>query len=828
MSQQQIISGTPSTYRPLVVVLAAACFGVVLDRSSGWPVWFWWPSAMIAWIIWWTLWRRERTWWAAWGLLVSVAATGATWHHCRWSLFADDHVVLAAREDAGPAAIEAVATSGPRRVPAPLPDELRPIATPERTRLEIEVLAIRDQSTWRPASGRVSLMVDGHVFDVRPGERLRIFGQFGAYQSPANPGEFDFAALARAAGRLCWLRCEFPECITRRGGGWHFVPPAVVDFLRTRGDELLWRNLGPAHRGLASAMFLGARQELDPETAQAFVETGTIHLLVVSGLNVGILATFLFLIMRIGLVPRRWALAIVVVASVLYAAATDAQPPVVRATVMVLVGCLGMVLSRRPLGFNSLAAAGLVVLAINPAELFQAGTQLSFLAVGVLVYFAGARSGRRKLDPLDRLIAATRPWQWRAARGLLGWARQITLATTLIWLAVCPLVMARFHLVSPAAIVLGPLLAVPVTLAMGSAFGIFLFGWLVPPLGMLLGAVCDANLSLLQICVETARRLPLSHFWVSGPGNWWLIGFYAALGCWALVPAIRPSGRWCLAMVAGWVALGLLTSLVPARPGDQLECAFLSVGHGTAVVVELPGGQTLLYDAGRLGSPIGASRAVSGFLWSRSITHLDAIVISHADLDHYNAVPALLEQFSVGAVYVSPVMFDEPSRALAALRAAIDSSGVPLRTVWSGDRLHASGGARIEVLHPPRRGVLGSDNANSIVLAIEYRGRRLLLTGDLESPGLDDVMAELPYDCDVVMAPHHGSASSDPPGFADWSRPEWTVVSGGASDRTRAVQAAYEARGSRVLHTADRGAVRVTIAGDQLSVDCWREDRSGR
>src|SRR6185369_9808510 len=118
-----------------------------------------------------------------------------------------------------------------------------------------------------------------------------------------------------------------------------------------------------------------------------------------------------------------------------------------------------------------------------------------------------------------------------------------------------------------------------------------------------------------------------------------------------------------------------------------------------------------------------------------------------------------------------------PSRALVALRAALAKSRVEVREVWSGDRLRASAAARIDVLHPPRRGVLGSDNANSVVLAIEYAGRRILLTGDLESPGLDDVMAEEPYDCDVLLAPHHGSRRSDPPGFAAWSTPKWVVLS---------------------------------------------------
>ncbi len=227
----------------------------------------------------------------------------------------------------------------------------------------------------------------------------------------------------------------------------------------------------------------GRREELDPDLRQAFVETGTIHLLVVSGLNVGILAGCLLAVMRLGLVPRGWALAIVALACVLYAAATDGEPPVVRATVMVLVACLAMVLARRPLGYNTLAAAGLVVLAINPSELFQAGTQLSFLAVAALVYLAERRAASPPPDPLTRLIAQTRPWPARAGRRLWRSTWQTAWAATLIWLVVCPLVMARFHLVSPVAVLLGPVLALPVALAMASGFGIFLLGWLLPPAG---------------------------------------------------------------------------------------------------------------------------------------------------------------------------------------------------------------------------------------------------------------------------------------------------------------------------------------------------------
>src|SRR5439155_24893291 len=131
--------------------------------------------------------------------------------------------------------------------------------------------------------------------------------------------------------------------------------------------------------------------------------------------------------------------------------------------------------------------------------------------------------------------------------------------------------------------------------------------------------------------VEGAAAFPASHFWVPGPATWWLWTFYAALAFLAAAPRFRPPARWCLALFAAWSAIGLAAGLWPKSGGDRLDCTFLSVGHGCAVVLELPDGQTLLYDAGRLASPAGAARSVSGYLWSRGKTHIDAIVLSHAD-----------------------------------------------------------------------------------------------------------------------------------------------------------------------------------------------------
>ncbi|MBI3837812.1 MAG: DUF4131 domain-containing protein, partial [Planctomycetia bacterium] len=185
-------------YQPLDVVFGATCGGIVLDRTEPLSLAWWWLAALACWLAWCILWRFGYQRLAVLPLAACLAATGAAWHHCHWSLFANDHVGLVAREAAGPAAIEARARGSSRRVPAPPPDPLRMLATPERTRLEIDLLAVRDGEAWRPLSGTATLLVDGHLLDIRSGDHLRIFGQLASVRQAANPGEFDYAQQARA------------------------------------------------------------------------------------------------------------------------------------------------------------------------------------------------------------------------------------------------------------------------------------------------------------------------------------------------------------------------------------------------------------------------------------------------------------------------------------------------------------------------------------------------------------------------------------------------------------------------------------------------------
>ena len=432
---------------------------------------------------------------------------------------------------------------------------------------------------------------------------------------------------------------------------------------------------------MAAAVLLGFREDLDSTRNETFLTTGTVHILCISGLHVGILAGALFWLMRRTRIPRGWTAAAIAAIVLLYAMMVDVGPSVVRATILVLVACVAVWLGRRPISFNSLAAAALVVLAINPEHLFHTGAQLSFLCVAGLIWFASRRphwdDEKAKRDQtLERLILQNLSWLSRNWRKLRRSVVGIAEAGLLMWVLTMPLVLARFHVLSLAGMVANTLLWPLMSVSLLSGFGVLVFGTIFPPLACVFGWLCDESFWLLEASVKLGHRLPCGHFWLPGPGDWWLWGFYGALGLTVALPRFRLPRRWCVALLAAWIAAGFAVSAW-RHDRHRLDCTFLSVGHGSAVFVEFPAGKTMLYDAGRMGEPSRGTRQISEFLWDRGLAHLDAVVLSHPDIDHYNALPELLDKFSVGAVYVSAVMFEKQNPAVRSLHSAIDHHGVP-------------------------------------------------------------------------------------------------------------------------------------------------------
>ncbi|MCC6125163.1 MAG: ComEC/Rec2 family competence protein [Pirellulales bacterium] len=807
-------------YQPLVLVLAAVAAGIAIDRLFPLGVGHWMAAAATSLVVCWIFSRRGSNRIGSFVLLSAMAAAAGAWHHCRWNWFPADDLGNFARIEAEPVCLEAVALAAPRELPPPPPNPLQSLRREPCFRLEIAATALRDGDAWKPVSGRAMLLVNGAAPNVQAGDRLKVFGKLSTPDPARNPGQFDYAAYLRAHRIRAEIQAKNAACVTLLAPGNSWSPNRLLDRLRIESGEIFRRYLDPEQADLAAAVLLGERERIDAEQTQAYMASGTIHVLSISGLHVGILAGALIGLMRFVPLPRFAGAAAVAAVTGLYAAMVDANPPVIRATILVLIACGALWFHRRKLGFNSLAAAGLAVLAINPCDLFNVGAQLSFLSVAVLIWFGARWIEREEGDPLEELAVKNLSFFSasfaRVKRGIV----ELLLFGFAIWLVTTPLVMARFHLFSPAALMMNAILWIPMTLGLLAGFALLFFGYFCPPLAYVCGGVCNLNLWILDRSVRLAEATPGSHFWVSGPDDWWLAVLYGGLAIAVCFPKIRPRRRRIAALLAGWIAVGLIVSLAGRRAGE-LRCTFVSVGHGAATIVELPSGQTLLYDAGQMSAPKRAARNIAGCLWSRGITHLDAVVLSHADSDHFNALPDLLEKFAVGAVYVPPGMFDEPPPSVRELRAAIDRHQIPCMALCAGGRLPGGENCRIEALHPPQRGGPGGDNANSLVLSIDYRGRRILLPGDLEGQGLEELLAEEPLPSDVLLAPHHGSRQSNSPALAAWCRPKWIVLSGDGRWSTPETEATYRAVGGQILNTHRDGAISFTFDGRGINVETF-------
>ena len=815
----------------MLLALLPVCLGICVSYYllHGLPDAFeiQWCLSLVGLIAWFGLRNASHDRVATIPLCLALAAAAGTWHDLRRNYFGVDELGRYATQSPQPVCCEALAVGAPQPVPAPPFDPLRSIPPSPQCRLLVDVVALREGSGWRMASGRAGVTVECEQLEIHAGDRLRIFGHLSAPSPADNPGDFDFAEFARDQRELSLLRVKNNDCIRVVAVASPWNPTRWLDALRQYGTRLLDEFIPHGHSGLASAVLLGERENVDEDTNEAFLETGTIHILCIAGLHIGIVAALLFTIFGSGWISRRTA--IVCVMGILggYMLLTMARPPVMRATLLVWIVCGGLLLGRRSWGWNSLALAGLIVLAVNPTGLMHTGVQLSFLSVAAILWAAPKFLGDANVDPLDRLIAATRPWPQR----MMNWVRrhlfEVFVVGLAMWAVITPLTMAQFHLLSPAGLILNVLLIPVLGLVVISGMGVLAFGWWFPPVAAAFGWGCNFSLAILEHTVKWAAHLPGARFWVAGPSELWLAVFYLAVAAIAFIPHWLPRRRWQVALLSGWCGVGLLGAVPLHAASDTLRCTFVAVGHGGAALLELPDGKTLLYDAGRLGSPSGGAQSISHYLWWRNITHVDAVVLSHADTDHYNALPELLERFSVGVVYVSPVMFKDKTAALTVLRESIEHSGAAVEYTYAGDRLRAGSNVTIDVLHPPPQGMPGRDNASSVVLAVQYVGKRILLTGDLEPPGSQALMSELPLHCDVLLAPHHGSAYSVPAAIADWTTPNYVVIAGRAEDG-KVSRPIYEAHGATVWSTADRGAISVTVSPRQFAVDCFHPDGSRR
>lgn len=821
---------------PLVPAALALTAGIVADRYLSIPerdYLFAAVAALAAWAIC-RLGRHNGL--ALVYLLLAVVAFGGFYHYWRHDFLQPDDISTHAAEDPRLVRVRGVVAEEPvvaRRKPR---SALQQLPRPETSRAVLRVTHLRQPDDWISVSGRVRLVVEGKLTSIHVGDEVEIAGWLRRPEPPMNPGEADYEASLRDRGIRAVLSAG--QAVTLRARGWPWSPIGWLMVIRGWGQRVLQASLPADEAGVAAALLLGECSELTGPRAECYLRTGLIHVLAISGQHLVVLAWFLWMALRVLGMRRRRVALLVALFLLGYALLTGGRPSALRAAVTVSVICGGILLRRPVQPANTFALAWIVVALLNPGDLFTAGCQLSFISVAVLCWVASRWLRldadfalgmpwrldswlRPARDPLERLLEETRPaWQ----RHLRAGARLILegyLVNLLIWLSIGPLLAARLHLASPIALLIGPPVVCCASVALIAGFLLLLAAAVCWPLVPVFAGVTRWSLAACNGLVDLGDRLPGAYRYVPDLPEWWLWVFYLALLAVLWIEPLRR--RWPWAALAGlaWLCIGLWGAAVrPSSP--ELRCTFLAVGHGSCIVIETPDGRVLLYDAGAMAGPDVTRRTIAPYLWHRGIGRIDELFLSHADLDHFNGLPALLDRFPVGRVTCTPTFANKRTAGVRLVLKELYRRDIPLRVVKAGDSL-AAGGVELDVLHPPAVGPEGNENSRSLVLLVRHAGHSILLTGDLEGNGLRRVVDRLPRtDVDVLMAPHHGSGRADPAALAEWARPEVVVSCQGPPPWPSVASRIYRESGALFLGTWPDGAVTVRSSAGELAVETYR------
>ena len=543
--------------------------------------------------------------------------------------------------------------------------------------------------------------------------------------------------------------------------------------------------------GVVAALALGDAAAIPVEQMETYRRTGTMHLLVISGLHIGIVTAAGFFLGRwIGLLVGAPARVCGVVVALLlaggYVLLGGAGLALLRAFAMSAAAMLALLAGRATVPSAVFAYALAIVLAIDAMAPLAIGFWLSFGAVAVLLASFAPRSRRHS-------------WLISALLAQLAIAAVFTPLTVYLTGLIHPLSSVVNLVVMPVV----TLLAVPLALA-----GSVALGFSAASIGAWLLTGADFSIAVVGEVLAFAERLRPVYIADLGPWIWWLLA--AAAVC------LLPVSRLALAALVTTAAAVLLAPALrdAAIPHGELDVTVLDVGQGTAVLAQTAR-HALLFDAGlafRGGADSGAS-VVLPALRGRGLDTLDALVLSHGDLDHVGGAATVLAGSSVRRVLVG-----EPVAGIAAEPCRAGMS-------WRWD------GVLFSVLSPAARSV---GNNASCVLLIETTAARALLTGDIER--LVENRLEVPA-VDLLLVPHHGSRTSSSVRFVAAARPRFAVVTAGFGNRFGhphpVVLDRYRDVGAHIVSTAVSGAVRWRSAKPHVvavergrDAPYWRQRRS--
>ncbi len=649
----------------------------------------------------------------------------------------------------------------------------------------------------------------------RYGQGLRLTAKLHRPLNYGNPGAFDYRGYLLSKGIVVVgsARAESVEVVPGFSGSrlealrWRVRRSVIEHIHRT------WRSDRAA---LMDAMLIGERALVSSDLRKSFQRSGTYHILVVSGMNVGILAFVIFWALRRARVGAAVATALTVLLACAYAYLTDAGAPIIRSALMLAIYLATRLLYRERAALNAVGLAALVILVADPRALLDPSFQLTFLSV---VAIAGIglpliertsepyKSGTRQLERIEwdvtlppniaqfrldlRMIAGRLSrflGRWVSKVVVVGVARgtlelyELLLISALMQVSLALPMAWYFHRATSMALPAN-ILVVPLTgVLMPSAVAAVALSYIWLPLARIPAMIAGLSLDGITGAVRLIGHMRVADLRVPMPT------LYVALGAvLAFIAVLMVARRHRLVFTCG-LAMLAASAFVLTRPREVdakagvLEITAIDVGQGDGLLIVTPEGKTLLLDSGgHLGNAnsefdVGED-VTSAYLWQRGFSRLDAVAISHAHSDHMGGMSAVVRNFRPRQLWMGKSVHNAELDSL--LRTA-NENAVQVVERSAGEEFDF-GGVHVQVFAPAKDWELKTRvrDDDAMVLRISYGENSAYFPGDSGKKVETALAAKLPPS-DLLKVAHHGSTTSTTPELLAAVRPKYAIISVGA------------------------------------------------
>ena len=549
---------------------------------------------------------------------------------------------------------------------------------------------------WVKIEGLSRVNIKDNQLEYSYGDTIVISGRLKEPSRPRNPGQFDYAGYLKTERIHTLIEVRSDQDITPLEGKSPLILKKLIFNQRANIERLIKKFLPTEDAAILNAMLIGKREALSEKLKEQFIKTGTAHVLSISGLHVAIISAMAFFFLRLIRIPRKASGILLISFLIIYALFTGARAPILRAVIMITVYLLGYILERDFDIYSALSLAGIIILAINPMQLFNAGFALSFTCVFSICYLTP------KLESFFIPLLRRSPQPHPIEKNIITrYLLKLILGSLAVYIGVAPLTGYYFNIVSPITM-LANLLIVPL-LGVVLFFGILFliaanfFG----PLAAAFSYPVHFILLVFTRIIFHLSGIPFGHFYIGD------LPFYAIAIYYIFILLVIKREALGLNRIKIFGIAFLIINIFIWKPffikTDQLKVGFLDLGGGLSTFLEFPDGETMLINAGRRVSfyyDQGES-IVLPFIWSRGRRSIDYLFLTRSDPAHLGAALSVLKKVRVRYL-ISGALRPHKDEPYQRFKEFLASKKIRDIRIKEGMQIEGVDEARISLISPSR------------------------------------------------------------------------------------------------------------------------------